>query len=67
MTTDSAVEANGAGENAPQQKVAKLHGRAFYESIGSPKAIVAPMVDQSEFVSNLHLTLRIETVMEIDG
>ncbi|KIH92221.1 tRNA-dihydrouridine synthase 1 [Sporothrix brasiliensis 5110] len=27
----------------------KLHGRAFYESIGSPKHIVAPMVDQSEF------------------
>ena len=31
----------------------KLHGRAFYESIGSPKFIVAPMVDQSEFVSAL--------------
>ncbi|KAF2857882.1 FMN-linked oxidoreductase [Piedraia hortae CBS 480.64] len=28
----------------------KLHGRAFYESIGSPKHILAPMVDQSEFV-----------------
>ena len=28
----------------------KLHGRAFYESIGSPKFVVAPMVDQSEFV-----------------
>lgn len=28
----------------------KLHGRAFYESIGSPKFILAPMVDQSEFV-----------------
>ncbi|KAH6998740.1 dihydrouridine synthase-domain-containing protein [Ilyonectria sp. MPI-CAGE-AT-0026] len=28
---------------------AKLHGRAFYESIGSPKFVVAPMVDQSEF------------------
>ncbi|KAK0389239.1 hypothetical protein NLU13_2814 [Sarocladium strictum] len=27
----------------------KLHGRAFYESIGSPKYVVAPMVDQSEF------------------
>lgn len=27
----------------------KLHGRAFYESIGSPKYVLAPMVDQSEF------------------
>ena len=29
----------------------KLLGRQFYESIGSPKYIVAPMVDRSEFVS----------------
>lgn len=28
----------------------KLHGRAFYESIGSPRFVLAPMVDQSEFV-----------------
>lgn len=28
----------------------KLHGRAFYESLGSPKFVLAPMVDQSEFV-----------------
>ncbi|KAI9701143.1 MAG: hypothetical protein M1836_001812 [Candelina mexicana] len=27
----------------------KLHGRAFYESIGSPRLVLAPMVDQSEF------------------
>ena len=30
----------------------KLTGRAFYESLGSPKMILAPMVDQSEFVGN---------------
>jgi tRNA-dihydrouridine synthase 1 len=34
--------------SAPRKK---LTGRAFYESIGSPKYILAPMVDQSEFVS----------------
>jgi tRNA-dihydrouridine synthase 1 len=28
----------------------KLRGRAFYESIGSPKFVLAPMVEQSEFV-----------------
>jgi tRNA-dihydrouridine synthase 1 len=37
--------------SSPPQKQAKLHGRAFYEAIGSPKFILAPMVDQSEFVS----------------
>ncbi|KAI9856382.1 MAG: hypothetical protein M1813_009134 [Trichoglossum hirsutum] len=31
----------------------KLSGRAFYESIGSPKKIIAPMVDQSEFAWRL--------------
>ncbi|KUI65394.1 tRNA-dihydrouridine(16/17) synthase [NAD(P)(+)] [Cytospora mali] len=39
-----------AAAAAPAEtRPAKLHGRAFYESIGSPKYIVAPMVDQSEF------------------
>jgi hypothetical protein len=33
----------------PAKRV-KLHGRAFYESIGSPKIVLAPMVEQSEFV-----------------
>lgn len=42
-----ASEAAPAAAATP--KPAKLHGRAFYESIGSPKYIVAPMVDQSEF------------------
>lgn len=43
MTEDAKSPPMGDGK-------AKLHGRAFYESIGSPKFIVAPMVDQSEFV-----------------
>lgn len=46
-----ATEANVT--TIPQaSKKTKLYGRAFYESIGSPKYIVAPMVDQSEFVSS---------------
>lgn len=68
----SATEASAT--TTPQApKKTKLHGRAFYESIGSPKYIVAPMVDQSEFVSlrflwkipvtnnNLHQTVRLTT------
>ncbi|KAK9462050.1 dihydrouridine synthase-domain-containing protein [Lipomyces oligophaga] len=35
-------------EQASTTPVRKLTGRQFYESIGSPKKIVAPMVDQSE-------------------
>jgi tRNA-dihydrouridine synthase 1 len=43
---------NGAGANGVEGggKRRKLHGRAFYESIGSPKLVLAPMVEQSEFV-----------------
>ncbi|KAF3084828.1 hypothetical protein TWF102_011783 [Orbilia oligospora] len=33
---------------SPKRPGCKLHGRAFYQSIGSPKRIVAPMVDASE-------------------
>lgn len=42
------AEKKNDGSNGPLKKP---HGRAFYESIGSPKFILAPMVDQSEFVS----------------
>lgn len=34
----------------------KLHGYAFYESIGRPKFVIAPMVDQSELVSLISLS-----------
>ncbi|KAM3068804.1 tRNA dihydrouridine synthase [Clarireedia jacksonii] len=46
IPTNGASEIGSNGANAPSKK---LHGRAFYESIGSPKFILAPMVDQSEF------------------
>ena len=39
----------GESQGSPRRK---LTGRAFYESIGSPKVVLAPMVDQSEFVGN---------------
>ncbi|KAL4994572.1 hypothetical protein BDV10DRAFT_150482 [Aspergillus recurvatus] len=44
---------NGVAQTAPEKLEPvtrkKLHGREFYESIGCPKYIVAPMVDRSEF------------------
>ncbi|KAK2600258.1 tRNA dihydrouridine synthase [Conoideocrella luteorostrata] len=47
LETRSDQNVPAAHKTAPTNK--KLHGRAFYESIGSPKYVVAPMVDQSEF------------------
>ncbi|KAJ5126557.1 tRNA-dihydrouridine(16/17) synthase [Penicillium atrosanguineum] len=46
MTSDAAPQNGGENTSAAS---AKLKGRQFYESIGSPKYIVAPMVDRSEF------------------
>ncbi|KAK0621211.1 hypothetical protein B0T17DRAFT_495059 [Bombardia bombarda] len=45
-TATTATATNGSGNGIAKPK---LHGKAFYESIGSPKYVVAPMVDQSEF------------------
>ncbi|KAJ9154897.1 tRNA-dihydrouridine synthase 1 [Pleurostoma richardsiae] len=51
MASETATVVAAAEAVVPEQTQTKkkLHGRAFYESIGSPKHIVAPMVDQSEF------------------
>ena len=43
----------------PTNKRRKLFGRAFYESLGSPKMVLAPMVDQSEFVGGFFASLLI--------
>lgn len=47
--TTTMAEDIAAAVADPTVRPVKLHGRAFYESIGSPRYIVAPMVDQSEF------------------
>jgi tRNA-dihydrouridine synthase 1 len=47
-TQGGVAESNGVAQNGGKR--VKLHGRAFYESIGSPKLVLAPMVEQSEFV-----------------
>jgi hypothetical protein len=58
--TQEEMAAAGPSNGVIQEngKRTKLHGRAFYESIGSPKLVLAPMVEQSEFVclfTRLHL------------
>ncbi|PTB64286.1 tRNA-dihydrouridine synthase C [Trichoderma citrinoviride] len=49
MTAPEAAARPAAAAAGSPPPATKLHGRAFYESIGSPRYIVAPMVDQSEF------------------
>ncbi|KAJ4341285.1 tRNA dihydrouridine synthase [Ascochyta clinopodiicola] len=53
VQTHGDSKSNGNGTALAQGSKAKLHGRAFYESIGSPKLILAPMVEQSEFAWRL--------------
>lgn len=43
----------GIPMNEMSSRPQKLTGRAFYESIGSPKMVLAPMVDRSEFAWRL--------------
>ena len=50
-------QGSGSMESLPTTARRKLEGRAFYESLGSPRLILAPMVDQSEFVSFFLLSL----------
>ncbi|KAF1348254.1 FMN-linked oxidoreductase [Lizonia empirigonia] len=51
--TGQSAPAHCNGTTPANGKKQKLHGRAFYESIGSPKLILAPMVEQSEFAWRL--------------
>ncbi|CAA9960720.1 tRNA-dihydrouridine synthase [Pyrenophora teres f. maculata] len=55
MATETTLAAQGGSVGVAQEneKRRKLHGRAFYESIGSPKLVLAPMVEQSEFAWRL--------------
>lgn len=47
FATTPSIAIMSEGQSAERKK---LHGRDFYKSIGSPKMILAPMVEQSEFV-----------------
>ena len=58
---------NRSMATASLSKPAKLHGRAFYESMGSPKMIVAPMVDRSEFVSTRSFPSRTPYLTDATG
>ncbi|KAI9746695.1 MAG: hypothetical protein M1818_000409 [Claussenomyces sp. TS43310] len=49
MATPNAALTDGDHASNISSTSKKLHGRAFYESLGSPKFVLAPMVDQSEF------------------
>jgi hypothetical protein len=65
QTAISSSNGNGTGNGNGATAIAatnggnggKLHGYAFYESIGRPKFVIAPMVDQSELVSFVLIVL----------
>jgi len=52
MDAVTSVNGNSAGAELATKR-RKLQGREFYESIGLPRTVVAPMVDQSELVRRL--------------
>ena len=62
QVADVGTTTNGVSKPVDEQPK-KLHGRAFYESIGSPKFVLAPMVDQSEFVCLTPATLHTPSII----
>lgn len=59
---NSQLDVHGSNGAAGTSQSKKMHGRAFYESIGSPKFVLAPMVDQSEFVRSLFLSSDVDLI-----
>lgn len=52
-------------ESGPSTPATKLGGYDFYRKLGSPKYVVAPMVDQSELVSSLWRRQRSRSLISV--
>jgi hypothetical protein len=61
------LSSNNQDSGSVTHSATKLHGRAFYESIGCPKFILAPMVDQSEFVRVSEVSPTMASITNIES